>query len=170
MFDWKKKKANAPQPIHTLLREGTLWKGDIHSGSNSLRIECTLEGTIHSEGEVTVAPSGVVKGTIHAKHLIVTGRVEGTFKISDCLEIHGTGWVDGDAEVGSLLVDEGGTLQGSCTRMGMNKAKEEPEAVKSKLSKKEKRAAAWASQASTTAAGSPSQTPTPSWDLASSET
>ncbi|MCX6546549.1 MAG: polymer-forming cytoskeletal protein, partial [Acidobacteria bacterium] len=54
--------------------------------------------------------------TILAKHLIVTGRAEGVFKISDCLEIHGTGYVEGDVEVGSLVVDEGGTLQGVCTR------------------------------------------------------
>ena len=39
-------------------------------------------------------------------------------KISDCLEIHGTGYVEGDVEVGSLVVDEGGTLQGVCVRRG----------------------------------------------------
>jgi cytoskeletal protein CcmA (bactofilin family) len=119
-----KKKVEATQAVHTLLGKGTIWKGDIHSGPNSIRIEGTVEGTIHSEGEVTIAPSGMVKGTIHAKHLIVTGRVEGIFKISECLEIHGTGWVEGEVEVGSLVVDEGGTLQGACTRKGANKAKE----------------------------------------------
>jgi cytoskeletal protein CcmA (bactofilin family) len=82
-------------------------------------VEGSIEGTIHSEGEVTIAPSGVVTGTIHAKHLIVTGRVEGVFKIDECLEIHGTGWVEGEVEVGSLVVDEGGTLQGTCTRRGI---------------------------------------------------
>jgi cytoskeletal protein CcmA (bactofilin family) len=127
-----KKKVEAAQAVHTLLGKGTTWKGDIHSGPNSIRIEGTVEGTIHSEGEVTVAPSGMVKGTIHAKHLIVTGRVEGIFKIAECLEIHGTGWVEGEVEVGSLVVDEGGTLQGSCTRRGTHKPKEaakEPEAA-----------------------------------------
>ncbi len=119
-----KKKVEAAQAIHTLLGKGTVWKGDIHSGPNSIRIEGTVEGTIHSEGEVTVAPSGIVKGTIQAKHLIVTGRVEGIFKIAECLEIHGTGWVEGEVEVGSLVVDEGGTLQGSCTRRGAHKSKE----------------------------------------------
>jgi cytoskeletal protein CcmA (bactofilin family) len=84
-------------------------------------VEGSIEGTVQSEGEVTVAPSGVVKGTIHAKHLIVTGRVEGVFKIQECLEIHGTGWVEGEVEVGSLVVDEGGTLQGTCTRRGAAK-------------------------------------------------
>ncbi len=130
-----KKKIEPSQAIHTLLGKGTTWKGDIHSGPNSIRVEGTVEGTIHSEGEVTVAPSGIVKGTIHAKHLIVTGRVEGIFKIAECLEIHGTGWVEGEVEVGSLVVDEGGTLQGSCTRRGANKSKD-AEAAKNRTAEK----------------------------------
>jgi cytoskeletal protein CcmA (bactofilin family) len=119
-----KKRLESVQAIHTLLGKGTTWKGDIHSGPNSLRIEGSVEGAIHSEGEVTIAPTGYMKGTIHAKHLIVTGKVEGVFKIAECLEIHGTGWVEGEVEVGSLVVDEGGTLQGNCTRRGAAKPKE----------------------------------------------
>ncbi len=116
----QKSKDHSPV-VHSLLGKGTLWKGDIHTGEHSLRIEGTVEGTIHSEGEVTIAPSGLVNGTIHAKHMIATGRAKGVFKILECLEIHGTGCVEGDVEVGSLVVDEGGTLQGTCTRRGMNK-------------------------------------------------
>jgi len=113
------KKQNGQVPAcHTLLGKGTLWKGEVHTGSTSLRIEGGIEGTIHSEGEVTIAPSGVVKGTIHAKHLIVTGRAEGVFRIEQCLEIHGTGCVEGEVEVGALVVDEGGILQGTCIRRG----------------------------------------------------
>lgn len=119
-----KKRLESVQAIHTLLGKGTVWRGDIHSGPNSLRIEGSVEGAIHSEGEVTIAPSGYMKGTIHAKHLIVTGKVEGVFKIAECLEIHGTGWVEGEVEVGSLVVDEGGTLQGNCTRRGVTKPKD----------------------------------------------
>lgn len=118
MFQPAKKRLDSAPAIHTLLGKETLWKGEIHAGGNSLRVEGTVEGTIHSDGEVTVAPSGVVNGTINARHLIVTGRVEGVFRISECLEIHGTGCVEGDVEVGSLVVDEGGTLQGTCTRKG----------------------------------------------------
>jgi cytoskeletal protein CcmA (bactofilin family) len=121
-----KKGPGPAQAIHTLLGKGTLWKGEIHAGPNSLRVEGSIEGTVHSEGEVTIAPSGVVNGTIHAKHLIVTGRVEGVFKIEECLEIHGTGWVEGEVEVGSLVVDEGGTLQGTCTRRGAAKESAAP--------------------------------------------
>ncbi len=120
MFDSKKSKEHSPA-VHSLLGKGTLWKGEIHTGEHSLRIEGTVEGTIHSEGEVTIAPTGLLNGTIHAKHMIVTGQAKGVFKILECLEIHGTGCVEGDVEVGSLVVDEGGTLQGTCTRRGMKK-------------------------------------------------
>jgi cytoskeletal protein CcmA (bactofilin family) len=113
------KKQNGQVPAcHTLLGKGTLWQGEVHTGATSLRIEGGIEGTIHSEGEVTIAPSGVVRGTIHAKHLIVTGRAEGLFNIEQCLEIHGTGCVEGEVEVGALVVDEGGILQGTCIRRG----------------------------------------------------
>jgi cytoskeletal protein CcmA (bactofilin family) len=113
------KKTNGQVPAcHTLLGKGTMWKGEIHAGATSLRIEGSVEGTIHSEGEVTIAPSGMVTGTIKAKHLIVTGKAEGVFRIEQCLEIHGTGCVEGDVEVGALVVDEGGILQGTCVRRG----------------------------------------------------
>ncbi len=114
-----KKRPEPAQAVHTLLGKGTLWKGEVVAGQNNLRIEGTVEGTITSEGEVTIAPSGMVRGTILAKHLIVTGKVEGVFKIVECLEIHGTGCVEGEVELGSLVVDEGGTLQGNCTRRGV---------------------------------------------------
>lgn len=116
-----KSKAEAAPAVHTLLGKGTLWKGEVHMDAANLRVEGTLEGTIHSDGEVTIAPTGLVKGTIHAKHLIVTGRIEGVFKVEGCLEIHGTGCVEGEVEVGTLVVDEGGTLQGTCQRRGQER-------------------------------------------------
>lgn len=115
IFRRQPKPKSAPA-IHSLLGKDVLVKGEIHTGARSLRIEGFVEGIIHSGGEVSIAPEGVVRGTILAKHLIVTGRAEGVFKITDCLEIHGTGFVEGDVEVGSLVVDEGGTLQGVCVR------------------------------------------------------
>ncbi len=129
MFNGLKKAAaarNAPDSICTLLGEGTHWQGEIIAGPQALRIEGVVEGSIVSEGQVVVAPTGVVKGTIHAKHLTVQGRVEGTFRISGCLEILGSGWVEGEAEMGSLVVDEGGTLQGSCQPQNLRPKQQEP--------------------------------------------
>lgn len=116
VFGTKKTKPESAPAIHSLLGKDVTFTGEIHTGAHSLRIEGTVDGIIHSTGEVSIAPGGLVKGTVFAKNLVVTGRAEGTMKITDCLEIHGTGYVEGDVEVGSLVVDEGGTLQGVCVR------------------------------------------------------
>jgi cytoskeletal protein CcmA (bactofilin family) len=116
VFRSSKPKPEAAPAIHSLLGKDVILKGEVHTNSHSFRVEGVVEGTIHSTGEVSIAPGGLVKGTIFAKHLVVTGRAEGIMKITDCLEIHGTGYVEGDVEVGSLVVDEGGTLQGVCVR------------------------------------------------------
>ena len=127
MFNYGKnpgKTRAATDPIATLLGEGTHWQGDIQAGQEGLRIEGTVEGTVVSEGHVVVAPTGIVKGTILAKCLTVMGRVEGSFKVEDCLEILGAGWVEGDVELSTLVVDEGGTLQGTCLRRVPEKPKD----------------------------------------------
>jgi cytoskeletal protein CcmA (bactofilin family) len=98
------------------LGAGTHWQGEIQAGPEGLCIEGRVDGTIMSEGPVVVAPGGLVRGTIHARQLTVRGRVEGIFKVVDCLEILGSGWVEGEVELGTLVVDEGGTLQGACVR------------------------------------------------------
>jgi cytoskeletal protein CcmA (bactofilin family) len=129
MFSAKKP---SPAPaVHTLLGKDTLWKGEIHCGPTSLRVEGRIEGSIHGTGEVTIAPTGFVEGTIQAKHLIVTGKVKGVVKVLECLEIHNNGLVEGEAEVGSLVVDEGGRLQGVCTHRDKTALK--PEAAKGAL-------------------------------------
>jgi cytoskeletal protein CcmA (bactofilin family) len=114
----------AHAPTATLLGEGTHWEGEIHTGPTGIRIEGTVDGTVLSEGLVVVAPSGLVRGTIYAKQLAVLGRIEGVFKIEGCLEIHGTGWVEGEVELDTLVVDEGGTLQGTCHRRTATKGNE----------------------------------------------
>ena len=120
-------KPQPTSPIHTLLGKDTLWQGEIHAGNLPLRIEGTVEGTVHSVGEVTVGPTGSITGTVKAKHLIVTGKVRGVLDIKECLEIHGTGCVEGEVTSGSLVVDEGGTLEGTSIRRG-----HKPETVQAK--------------------------------------
>lgn len=129
VFNKKQKPESAPV-IHTIIGKDMVFKGEIQAGTKSLRIEGTVDGTITSEGEVVVAPGGLVTGTVMAKHLVVTGKVKGTVKTQECLEIHGTGIVEGEVEVGSLVVDEGGTLQGNCTHREPAKAPKAPEVAK----------------------------------------
>ncbi|MDP1832380.1 MAG: polymer-forming cytoskeletal protein [Geothrix sp.] len=109
----EKPRASAGTPS-SRLGAGTHWQGEIQAGPEGLCIEGSVEGTVLSEGRVVIAPGGLVKGTIHARQLTVKGRVEGIIKVAECLEILGTGWVEGEVELALLVVDEGGTLQGTC--------------------------------------------------------
>jgi cytoskeletal protein CcmA (bactofilin family) len=106
------------------LGAGSRWQGEIQAGPEGLCIEGRLDGTITSEGQVVVAAGGHVKGTIHARNLTVRGRVEGILKVAECLQILGSGWVEGEVELGTLVVDEGATLQGTCVRREAAREKE----------------------------------------------
>lgn len=119
MFSRRKNDATsraASVPASTVLGAGSRWQGEIRTGTTSLRVEGEVEGTILSEGQVTIAAGGLVRGAIHARRLAVMGRAEGVVKVEECLEILGAGWVEGEVELGTLVVDEGGTLVGSCVR------------------------------------------------------
>ena len=120
-------RARGFQEIHTVLGEGTRWQGDLHVGKEGLRIEGTVEGTLSSEGDVVVAPGGFLKGTIEVRNLSVGGRVEGVVRVTGCLAIHRTGWLEGEVEMGSLVVDEGGMLQGTCVPRSAVSDPREPE-------------------------------------------
>jgi len=101
------------QAVHSVPSRDVRLKGDIHTDAHNFRIEGVVEGNIHATGEGAITLGGLVKGTIFARHLVVVGLAEGTMRITDCLEIRRTGHVEGDVEMGSLLVDEGGVLLGS---------------------------------------------------------
>jgi cytoskeletal protein CcmA (bactofilin family) len=116
------RKPDALEPANTLLGPGASFRGEVDCGATSVRIEGAFEGTITSTGQVAVVGPGTVTGTIYAHDLVVSGRVEGVFKVEGCLLISETGWVEGEVEVGTMVVDEGGTFQGSCVRKGQKEA------------------------------------------------
>jgi cytoskeletal protein CcmA (bactofilin family) len=102
----------------TLVAKGATIRGEIHTGETALRVEGHFEGTIYSEGEVTIELGGTMVGTLSAHHLIVAGKAEGVFRVEGRLEIRATGNIEGEVEAASIVVDEGGVFEGSCSRPG----------------------------------------------------
>ena len=58
VFGTKKSKPDPAPAIHSLLGKDVTFTGEIHTGTRSLRIEGTVDGIIHSTGEVSIAPGG----------------------------------------------------------------------------------------------------------------
>ncbi|MDH3213939.1 MAG: polymer-forming cytoskeletal protein [Myxococcales bacterium] len=88
-------------------------KGDL-TGNEDIVIEGTVEGKVDlPAGQLTVGSHGTVKGEVHAKSVVVVGRVRGNVTGAERVEIQGTGIVEGDVSAPRLVVAEGATLNGS---------------------------------------------------------
>jgi cytoskeletal protein CcmA (bactofilin family) len=88
-------------------------KGDL-SGNEDLVIEGKVEGKVElPNNQLTIGANGLVKAEVHAKTVIVIGKVSGNVRGTERIEIQATGIVDGDVAAPRLVVSEGAVLNGS---------------------------------------------------------
>jgi cytoskeletal protein CcmA (bactofilin family) len=106
-----------PSPSNFIAEDTTI-KGSITTAS-SLTIAGAIEGDVNAGGEVNVLADAFVRGDISGPTVVIAGKVDGRINASGRLLITASGHVTGDIAVRSLLIEEGGTLQGQCA-MGAN--------------------------------------------------
>lgn len=85
--------------------------GDLET-TGSLRIEGKLEGSILGADSVVVGVGSRIAGDVHARELIVGGTITGNVHASERVELQATAVVTGDVHTGSILVQEGGVVNG----------------------------------------------------------
>jgi cytoskeletal protein CcmA (bactofilin family) len=87
-------------------------KGDI-SGSEALFIDGRVEGSISfPDNRVTVGRNGIVAASIHAKELVIMGKVQGNVECADRLDIRSEGVLAGDVITHRISVEEGAMIKG----------------------------------------------------------
>jgi cytoskeletal protein CcmA (bactofilin family) len=86
--------------------------GDIET-SGVIKIEGTVEGNIRGARQVLVGRQGEVKGDVQGREVVVGGKIDGTVTASERVEIQGTSAVSGDIHTKSIVVMEGGRINGS---------------------------------------------------------
>jgi len=96
----------------SIIAFGMKVQGDIET-SGVLKIEGSIEGTIRGARQVLVGRQGEVKGDVHAREVVVGGRIDGTITASERVEVQGTSAVNGDIYTKSIIVLEGGRINGS---------------------------------------------------------
>lgn len=90
-------------------------KGDL-SGDEDVVIEGKVEGKVSlPENQLTVGASGSCEATVHAKTVIVVGRIAGDVSAVERVEVQSSGVVEGDVKSPRLVVEEGAVLNGSIT-------------------------------------------------------
>lgn len=111
---FNKSKLPKSQRIETVIGKETLLSGTLES-KGSVRIDGTFQGVLNSSSDVIVGEDGLVQADISCINVILAGRVEGNIKTEGKLDIRNTGILLGDAEAGSISVEDGAVLTGRCS-------------------------------------------------------
>jgi cytoskeletal protein CcmA (bactofilin family) len=90
--------------------------GDIES-NGVIKVEGIVDGSVRGARQLLLGKGGTINGDIHAVDAILGGTVVGTVVASERVEIQGTSSVEGDIHTKSMVVFEGGMINGT-VRMG----------------------------------------------------
>ena len=102
--------------------------GDIES-TGVVKIEGIVEGAIRGARQLLLGRQGTVHGDIRAHEVVIGGTVVGTIIAEERVEIQGTSSVQGDIHTKSIVVLEGGVINGT-VRMGDQAARDATRDVK----------------------------------------
>ena len=106
--------------------EGTTLNGFLDKGSHfsgelefeeTFRIDGKFEGKIRSGSELILGDTAEVTGEIEVGRLSVNGRLKGTVRARERVELHARARVEADLTTPVLKIEEGALFEGSC-RMG----------------------------------------------------
>jgi cytoskeletal protein CcmA (bactofilin family) len=100
----------------SVIANGMRIMGDVES-NGIIKVEGIIEGAVRGARQLLLGRSGVVHGDIHAGDAVLGGKVVGAVIASERVEIQGTASVEGDIHTKSIVVFEGGSINGS-VRMG----------------------------------------------------
>jgi cytoskeletal protein CcmA (bactofilin family) len=86
--------------------------GDVES-NGVIKIEGIVEGCIRGARQVLLGRQGEITGDVHARDVVLGGRVAGNVFASERVEVQGTSSVQGDIHTKSIVVLEGARINGA---------------------------------------------------------
>ncbi|HLA60368.1 MAG TPA: polymer-forming cytoskeletal protein [Puia sp.] len=117
MFNNKSKSETAETAVPTgsasLIGSGTSLKGDITS-SGDLRIDGTLVGNIICSAKVIIGANGVVEGDVSGVTADIMGKVSGTIKVKELLQLKSNCQVNGNIHSAKLQIEPAANFNGQC--------------------------------------------------------
>src|SRR6187431_1045816 len=113
----------SPEAGLSVIASGMKIIGDIES-TGVVKIEGIVEGAIRGARQLLLGRQGTVHGDIHAHEVVIGGSVIGTIIAEERVEIQGTSKVQGDIHTKSIVVLEGGVINGT-VRMGETAAQDD---------------------------------------------
>lgn len=119
----------ARDEINAFLGSGTVYEGTL-SFQGSVRIDGTFTGEVNSEGTLIVGKDAHVKGQVNVGQLILSGNIEGEVTASQKVVLHKTANLVGSLTAPSLVVEEGGKLEGQVSMQVAKSSSKPPQPEK----------------------------------------
>ncbi len=110
---------NKSVELSTIIGKGSRVVGTLKV-DGGLRVNGYVEGSIDSNGFVTIGQSGEAKADIKAKECLVSGKVMGNITVEESLELDKTAVLDGDIIAKSVKIHNGALFNGNSS-MGNKK-------------------------------------------------
>lgn len=110
----RKKSHYAGGSPDSIIGINTLCEGKIMS-ETSIRIEGQIQGEVDCAEDVTIGEGGIAQARIHARDVIIAGKVKGDISAKGKIVITRTGELIGNAYVRTIIIEDGGILNGSCS-------------------------------------------------------
>lgn len=85
--------------------------GDLET-AGSIRIDGQMSGSVRRADTVVIGVGATMTGDVHAREVIVGGTLEGNIVGDERVELQATGIVTGDITTQTVLVQEGGVING----------------------------------------------------------
>jgi len=98
------------EKLESLIGTRTDFQGEIVV-KGTLRIDGLVQGRVNADC-VVLSETEVIKGEIQARKILVGGKVEGSLRAKEIIEIKATGKVQGDIFANKFSVTEGGEFNG----------------------------------------------------------
>jgi cytoskeletal protein CcmA (bactofilin family) len=107
------------------ISQGIKIKGEV-TGSEDLFVDGIVDGKLNlANGSLTIGPNGNVKADVHAREVIVRGKIEGKVSGRDRVQLWSTGQVTGEVQTERLAIEDGAMLRGKVEAgKQLNKASE----------------------------------------------
>jgi len=117
MFNQKSKSDSSMEPTPSggasIIAAGTTLKGDLTSNGD-IRMDGTLNGNIHCIAKVVIGANGVVNGDINGQQADIMGKVTGTIKVKEILQLKSGSVVNGNLQAGKLQIEPSAIFNGQC--------------------------------------------------------
>ncbi|MBN2586519.1 MAG: polymer-forming cytoskeletal protein [Candidatus Fermentibacteraceae bacterium] len=99
--------------MDSILGSGSFCKGSVKV-DGGLRVDGTVDGEVVVSGTLTVGREGVITGDVTVNQAVVGGKIQGTVRAEQQLELHSGSRVEGDIFTRSLVIEDGVFFEGSC--------------------------------------------------------